>query len=287
MSRIAITGGRGRIAPFVAADLRAAGHDVVSFSRTAGDGHEDIESLLHPEKMAAFESVLHLGWSTVPFTSEEQPGQEQSKDLPLLGSLLAACHETQFVFFSTGAVYGDTEAPAAEDSHCHPLGRYASAKLMAEQMVRAASPRHCVLRVSNVFGFPGHSTKPQGLIPRLCEAIHDGTSISIWGDGTGTKDYLCHTDFLTAIRATLDHRLAGVFNIASGESFSVNDIIALLERTAGKKLSLERLPHFAWDVTHTKISRAKFSQATGWQPRRDIESEIREMLANAQTCLTR
>jgi len=281
MSRLAITGGRGRLAPFVVSDLRAVGHDVISFSRTPGDGHEDLSLLTQSNH--TFDTVLHLGWSTVPLISEEQPGREHRDDLPFLRSLLNACvtQQTRIIFFSTAAVYGNTTTPTTEEAICEPLGRYASAKLDAEKIVLSSSPGHCVLRVSNVFGFPGQSTKPQGVIPRLCEAVQTGIPLTIWGNGTGTKDYLGHTDFLAAIRAAVAFPIGGIFNVASGKSFSLNEIIALTEATAGKKIAIRTHPHFPWDVEHTCLSFEKFSRATGWRPLRGIPTVIRELLTNA------
>ena len=82
--RVALTGGRGRVAPFVAAHLCSSQAEVVTFSRRAGDGFQCTSLLTEPGALATFDVVLHLGWSTVPLTSEEMPGVEGITDLPLL-----------------------------------------------------------------------------------------------------------------------------------------------------------------------------------------------------------
>ena len=82
--RIAVTGGRGRLAPAVAAHLRQGDAEVVSFSRLAGGNFQETSLLTEPRTLSAFDAVLHLGWSTLPLTSEEEPGSEQATDLPLL-----------------------------------------------------------------------------------------------------------------------------------------------------------------------------------------------------------
>lgn len=285
--KIAITGGRGRLAPLIAADLKTHGCEVTTFSRTQGDGHLELVRLNDAEFAASFDAILHLAWSTVPLTSEQNPGGEERSDVPFLRSLLETLttvpQAPHFVFFSSASVYGNCALAASEETPCAPLGHYAAAKLRAENLIREASAAHlglrnCVLRISNAFGFPDHSPQPQGIIPRLCRAAHDGDPLAIWGDGTASKDYLYCADFLAAIRAVLDHRLTGTFNVASEQSLSLCEIIALVEAVAGKKLAVNETPHFPWDVERTLLSTEKLRAATGWRAGHDVRAAIETLI---------
>jgi len=292
--RIAMTGGRGRLAPFVATHLCADDTEVVSFSRSAGDSFQHISLLTEPRTLADFDAVLHLGWSTVPLTSEERPGGEQTTDLPLLQEMLDACASVprppHLVFFSTAAVYGNTFVAATEKTPCSPLGHYARAKLLAEELIRTACDHHralrcCVLRVSNVFGSAISSTKPQGIIPRICRAIHDETLMSIWGDGENTKDYLFLADFLDAVQTVVASGLTGTFNVASEQSLSVREIVSLVESFAGKKLRVAHCPAFSWDVQESHVSARKLRTATGWRAQHDIAEAIRQLTEAELKCV--
>lgn len=289
-----MTGGRGRLAPFIGAHLSAADAEVVSFSRSAGDGSQSTTLLTQPRTLATFDVVLHLGWSTVPLTSEERPGVEQTADLPLLQQLLDACasmdRPPHLVFFSSAAVYGNTFVPATEETPCRPVGNYARAKLRAEDVIRSAcdrarSLRCCALRVSNVFGSAINSTKPQGIIPRVCRAIHEDTPISIWGDGGNTKDYLFLEDFLDAVRIVVGRGLTGTYNVASEQSLSVREIVALVESFAGKKLMLAHCPAFSWDVEESRISAQKMRATTGWRAKHGITEAIRNVIEAELKCV--
>jgi UDP-glucose 4-epimerase len=292
--RIAVTGGRGRLAPLILAHLQEGNSEVVSFSRSAGDNFQEIAHLTEPRTLANFDAVLHLGWSTLPLTSEERPGSEQAIDLPLLQDILNACAAVRrpphLVFFSTAAVYGNTIVSATEESPCNPLGGYARAKLMAEEVIRTTCRRNrglrCgILRISNVFGSTTSSTKPQGVIPRICRAIHDETLMSIWGDGENTKDYLFLADFLDAVQAVVTRGLTGTFNVASEQSLSVNNIVSLVESLMGKKLRLARCPAFSWDVAKSHVSARKLRKATGWHARYDLAEAIRELAEAELKCV--
>ena len=292
--RIAVTGGRGRLSPLISAHLREGDSEVVSFSRSAGDDFEEISDLTKPRTLADFDTLLHLGWSTVPLTSEQRAGSEQAIDLPLLQDILNACAAVRrpphLVFFSTAAVYGNAIVPATEETPCNPLGGYARAKLMAEEVIRTACRRHrglrCgILRISNVFGSTASSTKPQGVIPRICRAIHDETLMSIWGDGENTKDYLCLADFLNAVQAVVTRGLTGTFNVASEQSLSVNNIVSLVESLMGKQLRLAHCPAFPWDVEESHVSAQKLRKSTGWRARQDVAEAIRELAEAELKCV--
>ena len=292
--RVALTGGRGRVAPFVGAHLCSSQAEVVTFSRKPGDGFQSTSLLTKPEALAAFDVVLHLGWSTVPLTAEDMPGVEGITDLPLLQELLDACVLTRrpplLVFFSSAAVYGNTSAPAVEETLCQPVGHYARAKLQAEDLIRSASNRYarlrcCILRISNLFGSAVQSTKPQGLISRVCRAIHENTPISIWGDGGNTKDYLFLDDFLDALEMIIDRSLTGTFNVASEQSLSVREIVSLVESFADKKLTVVHSPAFSWDVEESRISAQKLRAATGWRARSDLAEAIQQVIEAELKCV--
>jgi UDP-glucose 4-epimerase len=292
--RIALTGGRGRLAPLLAAHLCSTQAEVVTFSRKAGDGFQCTSLLTEPGALASFDVVLHLGWSTVPLTSEDMPGVEGITDLPLLQELLDSCISTRrpplLVFFSSAAVYGNTSAPAVEETPCQPVGYYARGKLQAEDLIRFACSRHdtlrcCALRISNLFGSAMQSTKPQGLVSRVCRAIQEDTAISMWGDGRNTKDYLFLDDFVDALETIIDRGLTGTFNVASEQSLSVREIVSLVESFTGKNLKIIHCPAFRWDVEESRISAQKLRAVTGWRARSDLAEAIQQVIEAELKCV--
>ena len=267
--RIALTGGRGRLAPGLSAHLVGAGHDVVLFSREATGPYRDLEELRKPDVLASFDAILHLGWSTVPLVSEEKPGTEEKEDLPFVRDLVAAATQCptppRIVFFSSAAVYGDTgDTAATEETPCAPLGRYAAAKLQAEELF-ASCDNACVLRITNVFGTGCPLTRPQGIIPVLLRAARSGDKVHIWGDGSAAKDYLAAPDLHRAVQSVLSPDLCGVFNVSSGCSLSVNELVSLVEGSCGRKIEREYRPHYPWDVSMAKVSSTKLHDTTGWK----------------------
>lgn len=289
--RIFLTGGRGSLARVLAADLTAGDARITSFSRTPGAGHRALEELLAPAVLADADTILHLAWSTVPFSAEQNPGCEEQHDLPLLRRLLdaiaalAAEARPHLVFFSSGGtVYGNArgDRPHAEDDPCGPIGRHGRAKLAAEELVVAAGRElglpWTILRVSNPYGFPVPPDRPQGIIPVAIRAAREGRPLTLWGDGSARKDFLHHADFSAAVRAVVAGRLPGLFNVCSGESHSLREIIALVEAATGRALAVTHTPrHYPWDVHDSLLSNRKFRAATGWRPHVPLPEGIRRM----------
>lgn len=282
MKNIAITGGRGRLAAGVATHLRGAGNQVVLFSRKGDGNFRDVSSLARPEVLRTYDVVLHLGWSTVPMVSEENPGIEEVQDFPYVRNLVAAarqCEENpKLIFFSTAAVYGNTGDQAVmEEGICRPLGRYAVAKLEAERLCLDYD-NACVLRITNVFSAGCPLTRPQGIIPVLLRAVRTGGVVEIWGDGTAVKDYIAAPDIHRAAEAAIVTDLRGVFNVSSGCSFSVNDLISLVEEACGRSIVRTCGPHHPWDVMVSHVSSEKLRRRTGWGPRLSPDDSVRELV---------
>ncbi len=281
MKRLAITGGRGRLASGLGKFLEECGWVVEMFSREGGGGFREVIELTEPKHLGSFEAVLHLGWSSVPLVAEENPGIEEREDLPLARKLVEAAHACStsplLVFFSTAAVYGNTgDEGVTEEVECCPLGHYARAKLRAEEIFSTA-PRSCALRITNVFSAGCVRTRAQGIVPLLLESCREGSLFTIWGDGTAVKDYLAVRDLHSAVHAVLEHGLTGTFNVASGHSLSINALIALVERAAGRTLSVRHTAHYAWDVEKAIVSSEKLQQSTDWMPMYDPAITIAEM----------
>ena len=285
--RLLVTGGRGRLASLIADYFRAPAHEVVLHSRSGGPGFHTGEELIRPAGLAGTDTLLHLAWSTLPATSEQQPGSEQAQDLPLLEKLLQACARRQahFVFFSSGgAVYGNAPGrPNVETDPRRPIGSYGRAKLAAELLIEEAAGRQgvpcTILRISNPYGYPVPSGRGQGIIPHAIRCAVEGRPLTLWGDGHARKDFIYYTDFLSALHEVVARRLTGSFNLCAGESHSVHEIIALVEKHTGKKILTHQTAAPHWDVQDSRLDHGTLTTATNWGPQVSLDEGIRRSAA--------
>jgi UDP-glucose 4-epimerase len=293
--RILLTGGRSRLAGIIQAPLIAAGAQLTSLSRSEGGAHLGLENLFVNNLLDDADTLLHLAWSTVPLSSERHVGLEWEQDIPLLIKILKAIcaspnrERLHFVFFSSGGtVYGNARdgRPSREADPCAPIGWYGHAKLAAERLIEEYGQRHgltyTILRISNPYGFPVPMHKPQGIVPFLLHSARTGTPFSVWGDGTARKDFLYHTDFTAALEQIVRMRPRGVFNVSSGQSHTVNEVIQCVEQTLGKKIPIQHAAAHPWDVHDSLLDNTQLCTAINWRPLISLAEGIRRAAKDAK-----
>ncbi|SDS25633.1 NAD-dependent epimerase/dehydratase family protein [Opitutus sp. GAS368] len=285
--RLAVTGGRGRLAALLADYLRV--HEVTLFSRGGGAGFQDLAGL--EAALPGHQALLHLAWSTLPATSEQGGGPEWQDDLPALEKILGAIaalpekSRPHFVFFSTGgAVYGNAPGrPNLETDVCRPIGQYGRAKRAAEEIIERHAAQHglscTILRISNPYGYPVPKSRLQGIIPHALRCAAEGQPLTLWGDGHAQKDFLYYTDFLSAVESVVARRLTGTFNLSAGESHTVREVIALVEKHTGRKITLNFQPAPAWDVRDSRLDNRRLTAAAGWRPLVSLDEGVRRAAA--------
>lgn len=284
-----VTGARGRLAAILAGEFRRAGSDVVSVSRTGGDGCILYDDLLQSGLLGRRGTLLHCAWSSVPATAERHPGRTWTEDLSLLARLLEEIAQVpegerpQVVFFSSGgAIYGERQEAASENDPPNPIGWYGIGKVAAENLLadfaRKTGIEACTLRVSNPYGFPFSPDRPQGIIGAAIHAIQTGRPLGLTGGGKARKDFLHMHDLWLAVAACVNARLTGTFNICSGTSVTMNHIIEKIETSSGREVPRVAVPAVAWDVQSSLLSSGKFYEATGWRPSIGLPEGIAEVV---------
>jgi UDP-glucose 4-epimerase len=286
LKRLVIIGARSKIAR----DLRrlASREGVASalFSRAGGGDISPIDDLFTRGVWTGGDTFVHAAWSTVPFTSEQNPAVEWLVDIPLLVRIikflgsLPLIERPHFCFLSSGGtVYGEASArPNIETDPLQPKGWHGLAKKEAEEITISLcchlSVPYTILRISNPFGFPITNVKPQGIIQYALRAALEGIDLRVWGDGSAVKDFIFFEDLSVAMVALLRKRILGILNVASGESASVTQIIELTEKVAQKRINLVYEPPFEWDVQQSRLDITKLRSLTGWQPAVRLEDGI-------------
>jgi len=274
-----MTGGRSRLGSVISAALSHGGANIISVSRTEGENHLGVEKLFVENLADRTDTLLHLAWSTVPMNSERHVGIEWEQDIPFLLRILKAVvaspnkDKLHFIFFSSGgAVYGNSidGRPSKESDNCVPIGWYGHAKLSAEHLISEFGRRYglvyTILRISNPYGFQVPLHRSQGLIPMIINHTRAGNPLSIWGDGSARKDFLYHSDFVAALREIISRRLVGVFNVSSGKSHTVNEVINFAEKALGKKIIVQYATANKWDVHDSLLDNSKIKSAIDWVP---------------------
>jgi UDP-N-acetylglucosamine 4-epimerase len=213
-------------------------------------------------------------------------------------NMLVAAREAQvrrFVYASSSSVYGDHEAlPKIETVVGRPLSPYAVSKcaneLYAEVFGRCYGLRTIGLRYFNVFGA---RQDPEGayaaVIPRWVRSMLLGEPVEINGDGETTRDFCFVANAVQAnlLSALTDdpQALNRVYNVAVGESTSLNQLFEILRSLLGAERSSLRAvrpvyrPFRQGDVRHSRADIALARRLLGYEPSHTLSSGLGEALS--------
>ena len=189
------------------------------------------------------EVCFHLAAQADVRVSVEQP--DFDADVNVIGTVqileAARKHGTKIVFSSTGgAIYGECDAPAREDHPRAPLAPYGVSKLAGEEYIAAYNrlygAAHVTLRYGNVYGPRQDPHGEAGVVAIFMNALRDGGTPRIFGDGTQTRDYVYVGDVVAATVAAAEHA-GGVLNVGMGVETSVVELYERIQRVAGVSAS--------------------------------------------------
>ncbi len=184
---------------------------------------------------------------------------------------------------SSSAVYGSsTELPNSEGKCPHPESPYAISKCTGEHYARFFSRYKDVetvcLRYFNVYG-PMQNPRSQyaAVIPIFITKMLHGDSPVIYGDGEQTRDFIYVDDVVKAnlLAASTSDISGEVFNIASGESLSVNQLVKILNQVFGTSLEPEYQAERKGDVRHSSASIERARNMLGFVPSVTFEEGLR------------
>jgi len=143
-----------------------------------------------------------------------------------------------FVYSSSVDVYGEPIYKPINEKHpTNPLTYYGASKLATEKFLsiflKSRKIPLTILRYSQVYG-PGEPKIKA--IPVFIDKIIKGESPIIFGDGSETRDYVYIDDVVNATVLALSKNLNGIFNISSGKSYNIKEVLDIIIRLSGKKV---------------------------------------------------
>lgn len=179
----------------------------------------------------------------------------------------------KFVFASSSSVYGDAELPMREDRLLKPVSPYGVTKLAAENLCYLYWKNYGVPTVSlRYFTVYGPRQRPDMAIHKFVKAILNGDEITVFGDGTQTRDFTFVDDVTEANIMAANNEIEGeVFNVGGGSRISVNKLIELLEKITEKNAKIKYIEKQKGDVRDTLADTSKTSNELNWKPEVKIE----------------
>lgn len=244
------------------------------------------------------ENVLHFAGLKAVGESVREPLKYYDNNVSgslILAEEMAKAGVFNLVFSSSATVYG-TPATVPIDE-CAATGGttnpYGTSKYMVERMlmdIQAADTRWSVtlLRYFNPVGahesgLMGEDPNgiPNNLLPYICQvAVGKLAQLSVFGDdyetadGTGVRDYIHVMDLadghLSAMQATANRSGVHIYNLGTGQGYSVLEIVRAFEAASGQKIPYQIVPRRAGDIAVCFANPERAAQELGWQAQRDL-----------------
>ena len=303
--KVLITGGAGFIGSHVVDGLISRGYSVKVLDNLSTGNISNISGYLSKGMVELVEGdirnlelvkktihgvsiVIHAAAITsVPFSLKNP---EQTVDVNVGGTvkLLASAIEARvekFIFVSSCAVYGDPKFLPVKETHpTSPISPYAESKTVAEHFTTGFSQRHLiksvVLRLFNVYG-PRQGVKEySGVITRFFDCCNKGLPLTIYGDGSQTRDFIHVIDVTEAIlnASELEGAEGQTFNIGSGKPTSIQQ---LAQEVFKINCSLPKLAYARprpGDINHSYADISKAQQFLKFKPKYTLETGLRALL---------
>jgi len=290
-----VTGGAGFIGSNLVELLLGEGHEVVVLDDLSS-GY--VENLFHrtdfingdvsaagvaESAAAGCDVIFHLAASVGNTRSIDNPVRDS--EINVIGTLrvleAARSHGINRVVASSSAgIFGELKTlPIAEDHPQDPDSPYGASKLAEEKMClvynKLYGMKNVALRYFNVFGLRQRYDAYGNVIPIFAEKMLRHQTVTIFGDGEQTRDFVHAADVARAnYLAGTSETAAGAFNIGSGTRISINKLAEMMARLVGEDSEIVHGDPRPGDVRDSLASVEAAKDAFGFVPSVDFEEGL-------------
>jgi UDP-glucose 4-epimerase len=288
-----VTGGAGFIGSHLVEGLTAAGRRVRVFDNFCTGLRDNLAGIQPPPEvvqgdvvdLAAVEAatkgvnvVYHLAALASVQQSVENPANTHHTCATGTLNVLDTARRQgvrRVVYAASSSAYGipagdvQTELDAVQ-----PLSPYAAAKLAGELYLQAFAATYGLetvrLRFFNIYGPRQRADSPySGVIALFAAALSTGKTPTIFGDGLQSRDFTYVTDVVQALQkaASVPGISGRVYNIGTGKSVNLLELLTELNRLMGTKVAAQHAPPRAGDVRHSRADITRARQELGYEPR--------------------
>ncbi|MEO6056908.1 MAG: NAD-dependent epimerase/dehydratase family protein [Gemmatimonadales bacterium] len=312
MTRVLVTGAAGFIGSHLVEALVRRGDEVVGIDNFDGFYPRDMKerNLREMGVLPAFEFheqdmrdvdalrarltpqtvIVHLAAKAGVRPSLADPVGYAATNVTGTAAVLEAARRagvSRIAFGSSSSVYGDsTPAPFREDAVAvQPLSPYAATKRAGELLLQAVAPlygfRSAALRFFTVYG---PRQRPDLAIHAFARRMTAGEVITLFGDGSQSRDYTYCDDIVAGVLASIDWTAtapAGMeaFNLGGNRSVRTGDMVAEIAAALGLEPKLQWGPMQPGDVQQTAADLTRSGSVLGYAPRTPFPEGIRRFVA--------
>jgi len=190
------------------------------------------------------------------------------------------------VYASTSSIYGSRTEPSSTSMDVEARTGYEASKLAREHYGEYYANQYGMnvagMRFFSVYqGFGGneeHKGSYANTVSQFADAIANGEKPELFGDGSQTRDFTHVDDVVRALDLAAVEELNGVYNVGTGESYSFNEMVDLINEVLGTDIEPRYVECPFENYVHDTLADASgFREDTGWKPRVRFEDGVRRV----------
>ncbi len=305
--RALVTGGAGFIGSHLVDRLLADAHNVcvIDDLSTGASTNVSPQARLHrldicdwdalQGVVAAFrpDVVFHIAAQTDVRRSIREPDFDARVNVVGGVNVLraaAAAGTRRVVYASSAAVYGTPERlPVSETHPTRPISDYGSSKLAFEHYLHAYQSRglieYAALRYANVYGPRQRSDGEAGVVAIFTRKMLAGEPVTIFGDGTKTRDYVFVTDVVEATVRAAQGPAGVIANLGWGREVSDLELCREIAAATGYAKEPTYAADRPGDIGRMSLDPAAARRTWDWKPTVALRDGVRRVVEwNTRTC---
>ncbi len=309
MKKVLVCGAGGFIGSHLVRSLRAQGHYVIGadlhrpeFSESAANefrivdlrNQRQVTRLITADIDEIYQLAADMGGAGYIFTGNNDAEIMHNSAIINLNIL----HEMVFkkikkIFYSSSAcIYPeynqeDPDNPVMSEDSAYPAApdsEYGWEKLFSERLYATYARNHSIdvriARLHNVFGpesvWTGGREKSPAALCRKVAQCEDSGIVDVWGPGTQTRSFLYIDECIEGIHRLMNSDYTQPINIGSKRMISINELVFLIGRLAGKSVSIRNIEGPLGVMGRTSDN-TLIQQVLGWEPPDNLEHGLKQL----------
>jgi UDP-glucose 4-epimerase len=237
--------------------------------------------------MSGVSHCLHLAAQVSVVASLEDPVHSAVQNIVGFVNIISEAQNQgveRLVYASSAAIYGQpSQIPLPEDAHKVQLSPYGLEKQVNEEYAdlyaRLYGFSSMGQRYFNVYGPRQDPNSPYaGVIALFVDRIMQDKRITVYGDGSQTRDFVYIGDVARANVAALQSGLTGACNVGTGVQSSLLDLVEVLSRITGKTSSVGHEAARDGDIKYSLAEVTKMNSRLGVTAKTGIEDGLKALI---------
>lgn len=227
--------------------------------------------------------VIHFAAYAKPGLSIKEPEKAVKLNVDGCMSVLEACRkfDTHIVYPSSCEIYGDSLEPITEDFPLKAPNPYSASKAAADQLCYAYYKSYGLdVKMVRLFNPYGPHQQLDKIIPVFYRQAVKNKDITVYGDGSDTRDYVFVDDIVRGIWDARKLKPGEIINLATGVSTTNREVAEMVIEFTGSDSEIKCVdyPENFGNIMDQVGNYDKAKESMGWEPKVDLETGLKRTI---------